>query len=55
MVFSGELKIAEVASRLPDADAFNRLIDDFGFKLESMVRPSTSLCQILYNGIDTFH
>ena len=39
-MFRGELKIAEVASRFTDVDAFTSLISSIGFKLKSSVRLS---------------
>jgi ribosomal RNA-processing protein 8 len=37
-MYSGELKVAEVASRFTDIDAFVELIETIGFRLQSKVR-----------------
>jgi hypothetical protein len=37
-IYSGELKIAEVTSRLKNVDAFVSLVTSIGFGLESKVR-----------------
>lgn len=37
-ICSGELKVAEVASRFSDVDKFISLVCQFGFQLQSKVR-----------------
>lgn len=43
MIDSGELKIAEVTSRLKELDAFIKLINDVGFKSTKKVRINTTV------------